>query len=140
VRPIDAPGVEMVDFDTLLGTADVISIHVHLTDANRSLIDAAAFAKMKEGVVIVNTSRGAIIDEAAFERSLRSGKVGAAGLDVIDGEWRDDLADHPLIRYAREHDNLVISPHVGGVTYESQAMTMQFVADKVAEAIRAAGA
>lgn len=124
--------LEYVDFAQLLERADVLSIHIHLTDQNTNLINANAFAKMKDGVVIVNTSRGAIIDEDAFLDALKTGKVGAAGLDVVHGEWRDDLKKHPLIEYAREHDNVVIVPHLGGVTYESQSMSHEFVSDKVA--------
>jgi D-3-phosphoglycerate dehydrogenase len=125
------PGIIMTDFDTLLKKSDVISIHVHLTDQNRGLVNAAAFAKMKRGVVVINTSRGAVIDEAAFVQALEAGHVGGAGSDVIDGEWRDDLKQHPLIAYARTHDNLVISPHVGGATYESQRMTAEFTVAKL---------
>jgi D-3-phosphoglycerate dehydrogenase len=127
------PGVDYVDFDTLLRESDVLTIHVHLTPENVKLIGRDAFAKMKPGLILVNTSRGGIIDEAAFLAALDSGRVGAAGLDVVDGEWREDLAEHPLIRYARVHDNLVISPHVGGVTREAQALVMAFVADRMAD-------
>ena len=134
LRPIE--DLEYVDFPTLLRRSDVISVHVHLTPQTRHMLDAAAFSRMADGVVIVNTSRGAVIEEQALVAALESGKVGAAGLDVIDGEWRTDLRDHPLIRYAREHNNLVISPHLGGVTYESQAMALKFTADKVADWIR----
>jgi D-3-phosphoglycerate dehydrogenase len=97
------PGCAYVDFDTLLKESDVISVHVHLTPQNKSLIGERELSKMKEGVVIINTSRGGVIDEAALLEALRSGRIGAAGLDVIDGEWRTDLADHPLIVYARGH-------------------------------------
>lgn len=129
------PGVTYVDLDTLLRESDVLTLHIHLTPENTRFIGREAFAKMKDGVVIVNTSRGAVIDEVAFLESLKSGKVGAAGLDVIEGEWRDDLVNHPLVRYAREHDHVVISPHVGGVTRDSQAIVMEFVADRLARAL-----
>ena len=129
------PGVTYVDFDTLLRESDIISLHIHLTPENTRLITREAFGKMKQGVVLINTSRGGIIDEAAFLEALESGKVGAAGLDVIEGEWRDDLVDHPLIRYAREHNHVVISPHVGGITRESQSLTLEFVADRLASAL-----
>ncbi len=125
-----APGVERVDFPGLLARADVVSIHIHLTEENRHLFDAAAFARMKPGAVLINTSRGAILDEAALLEALRSKRLLAAGLDVIDGEWDAELRDHPLIRYAREHDNLVLSPHVGGVTFESQRAAFRFVVEK----------
>lgn len=120
-----AGGVALVDFDTLLSESDVLSVHVHLTEANRGLLNAEAFAKMKPGAVLVNTSRGAIIDEAAFLDALRSGRLGGAGVDVIHGEWDANLSEHPLIRYANEHENLIISPHVGGVTFESQRMALE---------------
>lgn len=119
VRPVADEGIEQVDFDTLLRRSDVLSIHLHLTPETRGIIDEAAFDRMKDGIVIVNTSRGAIIDEAAFLKALENGKVASAGLDVIDGEWSDRLQDHPLIRFAREHGRLLISPHIGGITYES---------------------
>lgn len=129
VRPEE--GVAMVDMDELLCRSDVLSIHVHLTDETRGLLGPEALEKMKPGAVIINTSRGAIVDEAAMLRALESGRLGGAGLDVICGEWSDRLADHPLISYSREHENLVITPHVGGVTFESQRMAMEHAVGKL---------
>lgn len=114
------PGVTMVPFDRLLAESDVLSIHIHPTPDNRGLINARTLAQMKPGAILLNTSRGVIVDEAALRAALESGHLGGAGLDVIDGEWRHDLDQHPLIAYAREHDNLVITPHVSGATFESQ--------------------
>ena len=137
VQPVDvAPGVELVDFDTLLRESDVLTIHIHLTPENTGLIDRGVFAKMKPGAVLLNTSRGAIIDEAALVEALESGRLGGAGLDVIHGEWDADLTRHPLIQHANAHENLVISPHTGGVTFEAQAMTLEFLANKLADHIR----
>jgi D-3-phosphoglycerate dehydrogenase / 2-oxoglutarate reductase len=137
VRPVEpAPGVEMVDFDRLLAESDVLSIHVHLTDENRGLIDAAAFDRMKAGAVLINTSRGAIVDEAAMLAALESGRLSGAGVDVIDGEWRTDLDRHPMIVYANSHQNLVISPHLGGVTLESQRMAYGRTVEKLAAYLR----
>lgn len=133
--PFEAEGVTRVSFDELLAESDVLSIHVHLTEDNRHLLNASAFGRMKQGVYLVNTSRGGIIDEAALIAALESGKVAGCGLDVIDGEWRDDLIEHPLIQYARAHHNVVISPHVGGATWESQAMALMFTADRLVEAL-----
>ena len=126
-----APGVEMVDPDTLLRESDVLSIHIHLTDENRHLINAEAFAQMKPTAWLINTSRGGIIDEQAFVAALENGRIAGAGVDVIEGEWREDLVDHPLIRYAREHENLVIAPHTGGVTVEAQRMTIERMVGKL---------
>jgi D-3-phosphoglycerate dehydrogenase len=114
--------VERMSLDRLLPQADVISIHVHLTDQTRGLLGPAQFAQMKRGAILINTSRGAIVDEAALLAALQSGALLGAGLDVIDGEWRTDLHQHPLIAYAARHQNLVISPHIGGVTFQSQRM------------------
>jgi len=131
-RQIELPYVDQVDFDTLLRESDIITIHVHLTDETRGMIGREEFARMKPGVLLINTSRGAIIDEEALVEALDSGKVRGAGLDVIHGEWDKDLYHHPLIRYARTHDNLLIVPHVGGVTFESQSTTLKFTYEKLA--------
>jgi D-3-phosphoglycerate dehydrogenase / 2-oxoglutarate reductase len=133
------PGVERVSLDRLLAESDVITLHIHLTEANRGFLGRREFEKMKRGVVIINTSRGAIINEGDLLKALESGQVGAAGLDVIEGEWRTDLVDHPLIKYARTHDNVVIVPHVGGITYESQRITAEFTANKLADALKEMG-
>jgi D-3-phosphoglycerate dehydrogenase / 2-oxoglutarate reductase len=133
LKPVTLENVPQISFDELLQQSDILSIHIHLTEENRNLINAAAFQKMKDGVILLNTSRGAIIDEAAFLDALHSGKVGAAGVDVIEGEWRQDLIRHPLIQYARDHDNLVITPHIGGVTWESQEMAFVAAAQKLVD-------
>lgn len=132
VKRIEAPGVEQVDLDTLLRESDFISVHVHLDETTRGMIGREEFAKMKDGAVLINTSRGAIIDEAAFLEALESGKLGGAGCDVIHGEWDADLYRHPLIEYARTHQNMVIVPHIGGVTYESQDAAMRHTCEKLA--------
>jgi D-3-phosphoglycerate dehydrogenase len=133
LRPL--PDLEYLPFAEFAAQADVVSIHIHLTDENVNFFNAERLAQLKDGVVIVNTSRGRIIDEAALLAALQSGKVGGFGADVIVGEWRDDLAEHPLIAYAREHDNAVIVPHIGGVTHESQAASHEFVVARTAEII-----
>ncbi|OGV52761.1 MAG: hypothetical protein A2017_15090 [Lentisphaerae bacterium GWF2_44_16] len=129
------PGVERVDFETLLQESDVISIHIHLRNETRKLISGDAFNRMKHGVIIVNTSRGGIIDEAEFLKALESGKVAAAGLDVIDGEWLEDITKHPLVHYAQEHDNLIITPHIGGATVEAIAGARNYMAQKLSDYI-----
>jgi D-3-phosphoglycerate dehydrogenase len=134
-----AAGVELVDFDKLIRNSDVLSIHIHLTPENRGLIDREAIARMKPGAIILNTSRGAIIDESALLDALESGHLGGAGLDVVHGEWDEDLTRHPLIQYAQSHENLVISPHTGGVTFEAQAMTLEFLAGRLADYLRSLG-
>ena len=117
-----AEGISVMPLDELLAQSDVISIHVHLTDETRGMIGPSEFARMKRGAVLINTSRGAVIDETALLEALNDGTLLGAGLDVIEGEWRTDLDRHPLIQHAAAHQNLVISPHIGGVTHESQRL------------------
>ena len=129
-------GVNQVSLDELLKSSDVISLHIHFTDDNRGFISNELFKKMKRSVVLINTSRGGIIDEDALLENLYSGHVSAAGLDVINGEWDKNLYDHPLIEYSRKYDNLVISPHIAGATVESIVGARVFLAKKLADYIK----
>ncbi len=108
-----AAGATPMDLPQLLAWADVISIHVPLTDGTRNLIGAAQLAQMQPGAVIVNTSRGGIIDEAALAAALKAGTIGGAGIDVFEAE--PPPADHPLFALG----NVVLGPHVAGVTEAS---------------------
>lgn len=110
---ITAAGATPMDLPDLLAWADVISIHVPLTEGTRNLIGAAELARMHPGAVIVNTSRGGIIDEAALADALRAGRIGGAGIDVFEVE--PPPADHPLFALP----NVVLGPHVAGVTEAS---------------------
>jgi D-3-phosphoglycerate dehydrogenase len=127
----ETEGVKEVTFDTLLRESDVISIHIHLDESNRKLINRQALSKMKPGSILINTSRGAIIDEPALLDALRNGPLAGAGVDVIDGEWEQHLENHPLIRYSRDNENLVITPHIGGVTFQSQRMAFAHTVEKL---------
>jgi len=136
LRPFDLPGVEQVDHDTLYRCADFVTIHVHLDEKNYHLVDKDAFSKMKDGVILINTSRGDVIDEEALLENLRNGKVAAAGLDVISDEWRSDMGTHPLVQYAKEHKNLVITPHIGGCTRDSLIEARRHTAQKIARFVQ----
>lgn len=107
-------GVEIVSFDELLTRADFITIHLPKTDETTGLIGAEAFSRMKDGVRIVNASRGGIIDEDALVEAVREGKVAGAGLDVFSHEPL--TADSPLLTEPR----IVLSPHLGASTSEAQ--------------------
>jgi lactate dehydrogenase-like 2-hydroxyacid dehydrogenase len=82
---------------------------------------------MKDGVVIINTSRGSIIDTTALLYGLKSSIVAAAAVDVMEDEHRMQGALHPLVDYACNHDNLLITPHIGGATFESVEKTDLFI-------------
>lgn len=122
--------------EQLFEKADVISLHVSYDASTRHLIDRAVLSKAKPGAVLINTSRGGIVDDEALLDALQSGKLAGAALDVLDGE-PNISADHPLVAYAREHDNLVIVPHIGGNTTESFEKTEMFLAGRVLEALKA---
>lgn len=104
---------ERVDLDDLLARSDIVSLHLPLTDETRHLIDAAAFALMREGAVLVNTARGPLVDEDALVDALRSGRLRAAALDVFAGEPLDPA--HPLLTF----DNVVVAPHAAWLTPET---------------------
>jgi phosphoglycerate dehydrogenase-like enzyme len=105
-----AAGATAVPFERLLADSDVISIHVPLNDGTRGLIGAEELALMKPGALLVNTSRGPIVDEAALLGALAAGRLGGVGLDVFDEEPLP--ADHPL----RTAPRTLLSPHIGYVT------------------------
>jgi len=99
-------GFRYVDRDELFATSDAISLHLKLTDDSRGLVDRAAFAKMKEGALLVNTARGAIVDHAALVDALNSGHLGGAALDVFETE---PLApDDPILKC----EQVILTPHV----------------------------
>jgi D-3-phosphoglycerate dehydrogenase len=135
-RMRDITGVEMVNIDRLFRESDIISIHVHLNEETRGMIGELEFKKMKSNAVLINTSRGAIVDEKALLKALNEDSIMGAGLDVIEGEWRDDLEQHALIDYARRHQNLVITPHIGGVTYESQLLAYKRIINILIDYLR----
>ena len=109
---------EYVPLDELYARSDVITLHTNATAENHHLINAESLAKMKDGVLIVNTARGALIDEEALIAALESGKVGGAGLDVVEGE--NDLVyfnragaalPHRTMNILRSMPNVIVSPH-----------------------------
>ena len=127
-------GVQMVDLDYLSRKSDFISIHVHLNSSTENLINLDLFKKMKETAIIINTSRGKIINEKDLILALKNNLISGACLDVIDGEWltKNELYEHPLVKYSRINDNLLLSPHIGGATEESIYGARLFMAKKIA--------
>lgn len=113
----------------LLKGSDVISVHVPLNDETAGLVSADCFDKMKSGTIFINTSRGAVADETALLAALESGRLAAAGLDVLDGE--PDIEAHPLVDYARNNDNLIITPHCGGFSPDAVAIVCNRAAEKI---------
>jgi len=127
-------GVEAAAIDDVVAEADVLSVHVHLSEDTRGLVSRALLEKCKPGMLFVNTSRGAVVDEAALLEGLRSGRIGGAGLDVLDGE--PAIANHPLVAYARDHDNLYITPHCGGFSPDAVRLVCGCAAAKIARVLQ----
>ena len=132
LKPFDIPGVQSVDHQTLYRESDAISIHIHMLPENYHLINDKVFAQMKDGAILVNTSRGDVIDESALLAALDSGKLAAFGADVVHDEWRQNMGESPVIQYAQTHENVVITPHTGGCTYESIWNARTFSGKKLA--------
>ncbi len=128
-------GVEAGDFEPLLETADVISLHMPFTPDTAAMFDAAALARMKPGAVLINTSRGGIVDEEALIGALRSGAIGGAALDVF--------AEEPLSAAAgarfRDVPNLILTPHIAGLTEESSRRISQVTVANVLRVLGATG-
>ena len=120
------PGAERRELGDLVATSDFVSLHLPLTTETRHLIDATRLAQMKRGAILVNTSRGAVIDTVALVDALRSGRLGAAGLDVYE--------DEPQVpRELRELPNTVLLPHLGSATDTARdAMARLCVANVIA--------
>ena len=108
-----AAGVEYRELDALLGEADIVSLHAPLTRGTRGLINEKSLALMKPNAVLVNTARGPLVDAAALAAALQAGTIRAAAIDVFDPE--PPAADNPLIGL----ENVVLQPHMAGVTGES---------------------
>jgi D-3-phosphoglycerate dehydrogenase / 2-oxoglutarate reductase len=131
----EAANVNNVSLSKLLSTSDVLSVHIHLNEKNIGFLGKNEFKQMKPNLILLNTSRGKIIEETALLEALQKKMIAGAGLDVVDGEWlsKKDLIQHPLISYARENRNLIIVPHIGGSTYESITGARAFIAKKLSK-------
>ena len=120
-------GVEQVEFQTLLGECDVLSVHTHVTPETTRMIDRAAFARMKPDVVLVNTVRGEMFDEDALIEFLTAHPRATLAADVVAGEVAGK-ATSPLIAYARSASNAILTPHIGGMTAEAQRIAYSHAA------------
>ena len=121
--------VQWMELDALVREADVISLHVPLVEATRGLFDAARIAQMKRGAVLINTARGGIVDEVAVAEALRSGQLGGAAIDVFTTE---PLSPSP---HFEDCPNLLLTPHIAGVSAESNERVSSMIADRVLQAL-----
>ncbi len=134
--PADSPlwaahGAEPATLERLLAEADIVSLHVPLTEETRNLIDAAALKAMKRGAVLINAARGGVVDEAALVAGLKAGEIAGAALDVFDveplkGDGAAQFAGCP---------NLILTPHIAGVTEESNVDVSWVTVENVKKAL-----
>jgi D-3-phosphoglycerate dehydrogenase len=127
MHPRLEPGVELVELDDLYRASDVVSIHLRLSPATESFIGPRQFALMKPTAILINTARGAIIDEAALIDALSAGRIAGAGLDVFSAEPLPPA--HPLAKLP----NVVITPHCAGVTPEALEAGLRMAVDNIWE-------
>ena len=125
-----AHGVRAVGLDALIAAADVLSLHVPLVDSTRNLFDAKRIAAMKRGAVLINTARGGIVDEVALAAALKSGHLGGAAIDVFATE------PVPASAHFADCPNLLLTPHIAGVSAESNERVSFLIAEKVLGALR----
>jgi len=123
-REAGVPGTTRTDLDVLLATSDFVSLHCPLTDSTRDLISRERIARMKPGAVLINTSRGPVVDEEALADALEEGRLFAAGLDVFRDEPR-------VPERLRSAENAVLTPHVGSGTVETRTAMARMVWDEV---------
>lgn len=121
----EEPVQQVATFAELLAEADFVSLHARATAENDCLFDAAAFDAMNPGALLVNTARETLVDERALDGALASGRVAGAALDVV--RPRAEAGPHPLLR----HENVIITPHVGGATYETLQRGARMLADEM---------
>jgi len=128
---------EKVDsIDELARQTDIVSVHVPLSEETRGLINEDFIDACGRETIIINTSRGEVIDEEALLEALREKRIGGAGLDVLRGELDGAVVDSKLIAYAKTHNNVIVTPHVGGATVESMQEVEKFICQKVVDLVR----
>lgn len=127
---VNEDGLEFVELNKLIKNSDYISLHIDASEENYHLVDNQFLSQMKETAYLINTSRGSLIDEAALVSALEKGQISGAALDVVQGEPNVDFKS-PLFTYSKSHSNLLITPHIGGNTFESFEKTECFIADKI---------
>ena len=122
-------GVRFAALDVLISSVDVITLHVPLVDTTRGLFNAERIARMKKGAVLINTSRGHIVDMEAVVTALRSGLLGGAAIDVFD---REPL---PVTDWLKSCPNLLLTPHISGVSAQSNERVSFMIADAILESL-----
>ena len=133
IKKVNKKNIKQVSLNKLLKLSDFVFLHIHLTTKTNKLLNKSNMKYLKKSAIIVNTSRGKIIDEDYLLYQLKNKKIQGACLDVIDGEWLEEkkLYNHKLIKFSRNNSNLLIVPHIGGSTEESIIGARKFMFNKI---------
>lgn len=123
-------GYEQVDFETLLATSDIVSVHAPLNEYTKDLMDREAFAKMKKTAIFLNLGRGPIVVEQDLYEALETGEIAAAGLDVLCEEPMSET--NPLAKI-KDSKKLIITPHIAWASVEARNRLMQIIAGQIRE-------
>ena len=129
----DSYCVKLNSIESLFENCDIVSIHIPLNYSTKGIIDKNLLFKMATNAILVNTSRGAIVNDKDLLDALVSNRIKGAALDVLEGE--PNILNSELVKYSKSNSNLIITPHIGGNTYESFAKTEKFLADKLVQII-----
>lgn len=113
----------------LLAKSDIVTIHIPRNDKTKNFFNAEKIRKMKKGSILINTSGGSIIDEKALVRALKEGKVAGVGVDVLNTEPKNE--ESPLWQYAKKHENVIITPHIGGFCPEAVGLSIRFSGERI---------
>lgn len=124
-----AAGVRCAGLEEVIAMSDVVSLHVPLLDSTRGLFNAERIASMKQGSVLINTARGGIVDEVALAAALKNGHLGGAAIDVFAAE------PLPAMAHFEGCPNLILTPHIAGVTAEANERVSELIAAKVLQAL-----
>jgi len=122
---LDGFSVPLISLSELLGKSDAVTLHLPFLPETKNLFNASTLDQMKPGACLINTARGGVVDEKALAERLRSGRLGGAAIDVFETEPAKDLSHFAGI------ENLILTPHVAGVTHESNERVSQMIADEV---------
>ncbi len=123
----------------LVSSSDIITVHIPMIDGNGKLFNNDIFSSFKEKSYFINTSRGEIVDSSALIKFLKNGHIAGAATDVLDGEFSPDFSQkvlaHPLVKYAKNSSNLIITPHIAGSTFDAWFLTQRFTIEMALKAV-----
>jgi phosphoglycerate dehydrogenase-like enzyme len=123
--------VMAVEFDQLLASSDFITIHVHLTDLTKGMLNKEKLGLIKKGTIFINTSRAELVDTEALVMALEENRIAAVGVDVLTNE--PEITNDLLWKYAETHKNVIISPHIGGFSPQAVKCVLSFSAKRIIE-------